>query len=119
MSKLFFDQLVVLDDVESEIKKTAKTPEEREELWGLVDEIVHHRVLDCVFDRLPKKSHQEFLEKYHSAPFDEELVGYLKKEIGENVEEIIKTEIGGLAFELLEEIRGKEALGLEPSEKKK
>jgi hypothetical protein len=119
MSKLFFDQLIVLDDVESEIKKVAKSPEEREELWGLVDEMIHHRVLGCILDKLPRESHEEFLGKYHAAPHDEGLFGYLKEKIGDNVEELIQTEIGGLAYELLEEIRGKETLGGEPPEKKK
>jgi len=119
MSKLFFDRLVILDDVEAEIKKVARTPEEKEELWQLVDEMVHHRVLGCVLDRLPKGSHQEFLEKFHAAPYDEGLIEYLKGKIGENVEELIKTEIGGLAFELLEEIRGKESERPRSSEKKK
>ncbi len=119
MSKLFFDQLIVLDDIEGEIKKVAKTPEEREELWVLVDEMIHHRVLGCILDKLPRKSHEEFLTKFHAAPYDEGLMGYLEEKIGENVEELIKGEIGGLAFELLEELRGKESLGREPSEKKK
>lgn len=119
MSKLFFDQLIVLDDLESEIKKAAKSPEEREELWRLVDEMVHHRVMGCILDKLPRESHEEFLGKFHAAPHDEGIMGYLKGKIGENVEDLIQTEIGGLAYELLEEIRGKEAFGKEPSEKKK
>lgn len=119
MSKLFFDQLIVLDDVENEIKRIAKTSEEKEELWLLVDERVRYQVMGCVLDRLPMQHHEEFLDKFQTAPYDEGLIGYLKEKIGENIEELIKTEIGGLAYELLEEIRGKEALGYEPSEKKK
>jgi 5-bromo-4-chloroindolyl phosphate hydrolysis protein len=107
MSKLFFDQLVVLDNVDKEIKKVAKSKEEEEELWQLVDEMVHHRVLGCVLDRLPKKSHEEFLVKFHETPYDEGLIDYLKEKIGENIEELIKQEVGALAFELLDEIRAK------------
>jgi len=105
MSKLFFDQLLVLDEVEGEIKKIAKTREEKEELWGLVDEMVHHRVLGCVLDRLPRENHEEFLEMFHTSPQDESLLGYLKEKIGDNIDELIRQEIGDLAFELLEEIR--------------
>jgi len=105
MSKLFFDQLLVLDEVEGEIKKIAKTQEEKEELWGLVDEMVHHRVLGCVLDRLPRENHEEFLERFHASPQDESLLGYLKEKIGDNIDELIRQEIGDLAFELLEEIR--------------
>ena len=41
MSKLFFDHLVSLEEVEIEIRKNASSKEEREELWKLVDGIVN------------------------------------------------------------------------------
>ncbi len=106
MSKLFFDHLLALEEIDKEIKKVAKSQEEREELWALVDEIVHHKALGCILDKLPRDSHEEFLDMFHKAPHDEDLLlGYLKEKIGENVEEILKTELGNLAFELLTEIR--------------
>lgn len=106
MSKLFYDHLVELKKIDKLIKKVAKTSEEREELWGLVDEIVHHRVMGCILDKLPREHHEEFLEMYHARPHDDEyLFGYLKEKIGENVEELIKQEIGTLGTDILEEIR--------------
>jgi len=106
MSKLFFDHLVELGQIDKQIKKVAKTSEEREELWGLVDEIVHHKVMGCVLDKLPRQHHEEFLEMFHKSPHDEELLfGYLRKKVGENIESLIRQEIGGLATELLEEIK--------------
>jgi hypothetical protein len=118
MSKLFFDHLIKLDEVEEEIKKVAKTQEEKEELWQIVDEIIHHRVIGCILDKLPPKNHQEFLEKFHEAPYDLGLIEYLTQKIGENIEEIIRQEIGSLAYELLAEIRGKEIEAPQHSEKK-
>ena len=107
MSKIFYDHIIVLEDVDNEIKSIAQSHEERDELWQLVDEIIHNRVLGKLLDVLPKDNHEEFLDKYHTAPHDEGLIGYLTEKIGENVEEIIKQEIGGLAFEILQEIKGK------------
>jgi len=118
MTKLFFDGLAILEDVEKEIKKVAQTTEEKEELWGLVDEMIHHKMLGNILDKLPEKKHEEFMIKFHERPFDVDLMGYLKKEIGENVEEILKTEIGSFSMELLDEIRGKESLGGSETEKK-
>jgi hypothetical protein len=106
MSKLFFDHLVEFEEIEKQIKKVAKTSEEREELWGLVDEIIHHKVIGCILDKLPRQHHEEFLELFHKSPHDEELLfGYLRKKVGDNIESLIKQEIGGLASELLEEIK--------------
>jgi hypothetical protein len=118
MSKLFFDDLIKLDEVEAEIKKVTRTNEEKEELWQIVDEIIHHRIIGCILDNLPKKNHQEFLERFHATPYDVGLMDYLIEKIGENIEEIIRQEIGGLAYELLAEIRGKETEAPQHSEKK-
>lgn len=118
MSKLFYDRLIVFEEIEKEIDKSSKSPEEREELWGIVDEIVNHRVMSTILDKLPRKHHEEFLDKFHKAPHDEALFDYLKEKVGENVEELIKAEIGDLAYELLEEIRGVEGAPIKGSEQK-
>lgn len=107
MSKLFFDHLVVLDEVEAFIRKNTKTNEEKEELWGIIDEIVHHKVLDLILGKLPKNLHGDFLKKFHSHPHDEDIIKYLQEKITENVEELIRQEIGSLASSLLDEIGGK------------
>lgn len=108
MSKLFYDHLIVFEEIEAEIDKSTKSPEEREELWAIVDEIVNHRVMAIILKKLPRKHHEEFLSMFHKAPHDLELLNYLKEKIGGNVEGLIRAEIGDLAYELLEEIRGKE-----------
>ena len=107
MSHIFYDHLLILDEVEAEVKKTAQTPEEKEELWRLIDEIVHHRVMGKLLDKLPKDNHEDFLTRFHEAPHDDGLMDYLRQKIGENVEELIRQEIGELAYELLAEIRKK------------
>lgn len=106
MSKVYYDHLITLDEVESKIKEIADTPEEREELWQLIDDLVHHRVLVCVLDNLPKDHHEEFLGMFHEEPHNISLMDYLKERIKENIEELIKQEIGGLASEILEDLQG-------------
>lgn len=106
MSKIFYDKLVVLKDLEKIVKKSAKTPEEKEELWLLIDEIIHHKVMGCILDRLPKDSHREFLEMFNDKPNDEAaLFSYLKEKIGKNIEELIQQEIGALSADLLKDIK--------------
>lgn len=104
MSKVFYDNLIILEEVESHIKDSAKTQEEREELWKIVDEIVHHRVLHCLLDHLPHNHHEDFLEKFHECPYDEALLDFLNEKIEGDVEKVIKKEIKGLEKEILEEI---------------
>lgn len=107
MSKIFFDHLIKLEIVEAEIKKASKTPEEKEELWKIVDDIVNHKALGFILDKLPIQHHGEFLEKFHQAPHDTNLINYLSEKIGENIEELLRQELGNLAYELLNEIGGK------------
>lgn len=107
MSKVFFDHLIDLKGLDREIKKIASTEDERNELWQIVDEIVHHRALGVVLDKLPKEHHEEFLDMFSEYPHDESLIKYLKGKIGDNFEELIRQEIGNLAYEILEDFNKK------------
>lgn len=107
MSKLFYDRLIVLEEVETHIRKHASSKEEQEELWGLVDEIVSHRVIEKILDKLPSQHHSGFLEIFHKCPHDEFLIfGYLREKTGENFEEFLKRELGQLPKEILKELNG-------------
>jgi len=105
MSHIFYDKLLALEDLEKEIKKVAKTSEEKEELTALVDEIIHHKVMGCILDKLPRERHHEFLEIFEKSPHDEDLLfGYLRERVGEDVEDSLKQEIDKIASELWTEI---------------
>jgi hypothetical protein len=102
MSKLFFDHLVVFEEIEGKIKKTASSKEEREELWGLVDEVTTHKVLEKILDRLPRAHHEEFLELFHKCPHDEIVIfGYLRDKAGKSIEDDLKQDLKNLEADLL------------------
>lgn len=106
MSKVFYDKLLTLDKLDREIRKVAKTPEEREEVWQLVDEIIHHKAMGCILENLPQDDHEEFLDLFHESPHNEELLfSYLKGKVGKNIEEVLRGELGSLASELLTELK--------------
>jgi hypothetical protein len=106
MSKLFFDYLINLKEIDKQIKRLTNTREEREELWGLVDEMVHHKVVGCILDKMPKNNHEEFLGLFQKSPHDEKLLfDYLKETIGDNIEELIRQEIGDLSTDILNDIK--------------
>lgn len=100
MSKIFYDHLVLREEVTIELDKYNLAREEREELIQLVDETLHHQVLNTILTHLPKEKHREFLEKFHQAPHDEKLLDYIKN----FEEEIIKT-AKKIKSELLSEIK--------------
>jgi hypothetical protein len=110
MSKIFYDYLVILEKVDTEIKCISETSEEKEELWGLVDRIVNQRVMISILDRLPLEFHEEFLNQFGKSPHSQSHIGYLNSRIEfsedeERIEEVIKKETELLEEELLGEIR--------------
>lgn len=107
MSRIFFDNLLDLKDLEKEIKQLVQTEEERHELWDIVDDTLNHKVLTFVLHNLPKEHHSEFLELFRVRPHDSELTRYLKEKIGENFEGLLKEEIGKVSYELLNTTRNK------------
>lgn len=105
MSKLFYDKLASLNKLEKYINKVADDFEERHELWHIVDEVIHHKVLHCVLDELPEKHHEEFLVKLYEAPHDEGLLDYLTEKIKKDAKEFIQREIASVSHEILKDIK--------------
>lgn len=101
MTMLFYDRLIVLEGLDKKIKKMTSSNDEMQEIWSYVEELIHHRVLDCCLGNLPEEHHSEFLEKFHKSPHDEGLLEYLNQKIGKDVEKLIKVEIKKLSKELL------------------
>jgi hypothetical protein len=101
---MYFDHILVLDELEEHIHAVAETPEEKEELWQLVDELVQNEIMGCVLDNLPKEHHDEFLEKFHEAPHSHELIIYINERIDGDIEVILKDKVQTLNTEIVEEI---------------
>lgn len=102
MSKLFYDHLINLKEVDREIKKVTSFHDEKVELWKIVDEIVHHKIIGCVFDNLPKEYHGRFIEKMKRNPFDDELLPFLAEKIKDDIVLLIKYEAKKIEAEFLE-----------------
>lgn len=105
MSKLFYDHLIVFEEIEVELDQLKLDREEREEVEKLIDELIHHRVLDRILTYLPRHHHAEFLTKFHAAPYDHKLLSYLDARIEASVEEHVKDEVEKLKEEILQDIK--------------
>jgi hypothetical protein len=106
MSKLFFDNLIVLKEVEVEIKKSAASPEDRGEKWQLVDRIANAKVLEKILDKLSENDRDEFIKLFLKSPHDEKgIFDYLKSKIGEDIEEKLKEDLKDMEPEILREIK--------------
>jgi hypothetical protein len=107
MSKIFYDRLVSLEKVEKEISKIAQSPEEKEDLHKLVDEYIHHRMMDCILDRLPAQHHERFLTQVSESPHHDGLWDLLKNTISDDIENFLRDEAFKIGVELLAIIKPK------------
>jgi len=104
MSKIFFDHLIVFEELEAQIEAICESSEEKEELWRLVDEIIHCRVLEVILDVLPYEYHYEFLTRFYTAPYEESHIKYLNERVKGSIEELIAEEIKKLEEEIIQEL---------------
>ena len=102
MSKLFFDRLLDLSELEEYIDSLELSLEEREETWALVDEAVQNTVFETIFDNLSKNHHSEFLDMLGAVPYEESILDWLKEK-ADTIEDNIVKSIEKLKKELLDE----------------
>lgn len=104
MAKIFYDHLTVTDEVIIELDKNKFDLVERQEIVELIDENIHHNILNVILKNLPKEKHEEFLLAFHHKPDDPNLLDYLKKEV-KDIEKIISDAAKEVKKELLAEIK--------------
>ncbi len=92
MAQLFYDHLIVIEEVTAVLDEHKLTANERAEFLHLIDQTLHHEILDTIFTHLPKDKHEVFLTKFHLAPHDVKLLEFLQEAISIDIEkEILKT----------------------------
>lgn len=61
MKTYFYTEIIEVDTLYSALESLEIDPKEFEELSQLIEERIHHTVLDVVLTQLEKENHQEFL----------------------------------------------------------
>lgn len=99
------NDLINLTKLEKIIKKSSASAEEKEELWKIVDEIVHHKVVGCILDNLDKKHHQEFFNRFTKFSLNQEMINFLEEKADKEISSKIKKTIKDLEIEILKEFK--------------
>jgi hypothetical protein len=79
MAKLFYNHLIIIEEI------TAVTGNDPK-LLDLVDQTLQNEILDVILTYLPREKHEEFLQKFHTAPHDITLMQYLADHSPVNME---------------------------------
>ncbi len=83
--KLFYDHLVIREEIVQELKWYDLTVGEHIEILRLADETIHLEVMDVILTSIPPEKHKEFLEKMHKSPHDKKLLEYVSVEVHEEI----------------------------------
>lgn len=105
MSQIFYDHLILVDEIVAELDVHKMDPEERQELLDLIDQTLHHHTLNVILNHLPKEHHQTFLDRFYQKPHDAELLKFLKDNIAVDIEKEIKTQADRVKKDILAEIK--------------
>lgn len=105
MSKIFYDHLINIEEITIELDQNEISIEERSEFISIIDETLHHHVLDIILSNLPFEHHENFLIKFHKAPHDPDLLIYLRQVSGIDIEEKIKSKTNAVKKDILSEIK--------------
>ncbi len=101
----FYDHLIVLEEVTSELDAYDLPSDEREEILGLINHTTHQHILNVILNHLPQEHHGNFLTNFQSSPADPELLAFLKKEIKADIESEIRIQAKKIKAEILSEIK--------------
>ncbi len=74
MAKIFYDHLVYREEIFAELDGYQLTIDERQDIERLVDETLHHEVLNIILEKLPESKHRKFLAHLHKNPADPEIL---------------------------------------------
>lgn len=101
MSKIFYDHLIIIEEITAVLDKHNLSHKERTEILKLIDETLHHDILDIILTHLPKNHHETFLTKFHHAPHDIKLISFLKEATNLDIEKEILNQANKTKKELL------------------
>lgn len=104
MAKIFYDHLVFREEIDLELDQYDLSILERQELVSLIDETIHHEILDLILSNLPTERHEEFLDSLHLQPGNKNLLVYLNEQTGKDMEKMIQKHSQDLKKEILKEI---------------
>lgn len=90
MAKLFYDHLIIIEDVVAVLDFYQVTKGEQEQLLEVIDQALNHQILDVILRHLPKEYHEEFLQKLAHHPYDPGILIFLKETTPVDIETKIR-----------------------------
>ena len=105
MSIIFYDHLVDKTEINIYIS-TLDAPEETKlSLRQRLDDILHHGILEHILQKLHPHHHHTFLDALRRAPYDPQLLSYLKDHAAQDIEDSIARHAKKLISEIISDLK--------------
>ncbi len=104
MSKVFYDHLIVIEEITAVFDLHGIPPTEQRELIQLIDKTMHHEILHIILKYLPEHHHEKFLTRFHAAPHDTSLMTYLQDRVPIDIEKEILKAANSVKKKVIKEI---------------
>lgn len=104
MATLFYDHLINWQRLHDALNELGIDGEERLEIMEDIEHTVHTEVLMVFVTHLPAETHQEFIERFHAAPFDESHLHFLTTHSTADIQRIVTERTDQLLTEIIAEL---------------
>lgn len=104
MSKLFYDHLIAIDDVVFELDRYEIPQSDREQFMEMLDEVLHHHIVDTILLYLPHEHHSYFLERFAREPHHSSILDFVKEKTKVDIENEIKRTVEYVKKKVLKDI---------------
>ena len=105
MAPLFFDHLVIKTEIIELVNQKAEPENQKGKALQLVDDILYQGIIDHILEKLHPHHHDTFLTQVHERPYDPELLAYLKKHIGPDIEDDIRQAANKIVKQILKDLQ--------------
>jgi hypothetical protein len=96
MPIIFYDHLVNKQEVLIIVDQTKGQETYKNKIKQLIDDILHQGIIEFILSNLKPKHHQTFLHQLHHAPYNPEILDYLKEKIAQDIEDQIQAQADNL-----------------------
>lgn len=102
--KIFYDHLTPKDELLAPIYSSSLDPEEVKELENLIDEIIHHKILNLILNHLPDEHHEAFVGLISKDPSSSQIIVFINERISFDIEVEISNHFKSIKSEIEKDI---------------
>jgi hypothetical protein len=105
MSIIFYDHLIQKQEIIIYIDNLSAPKNHKSRMKQLVDDILHQGIIEFLLQKLHPHEHHTFLTRVHDAPYDPEIISFLKDHIHPEIESEIESEAQKLLKDIVKDLQ--------------